>query len=518
MAGFEIGGVPYNDFYGQEHPDYSTIAFSTYDTEWNHTSTDAYRAYEGNGGYIDTYTFAGMGTAPYRRMNGTDQSGEPTGVRSIPYVSSDTKLYIYAFSSNAVHNVSVRYAFADSVDDFLYRVVNGPWATDDLLYQNTYEAAKEQGALVSVRDWDETPSEDANNPNNLLPNGGAYADTVAFDANDLMLLEDMPDPHADEMGFGGLIMCYALHEIELQRIADGLFLPNFWTSLKNKFEGLSDPMSFILDAVELPLPITDYGIGPFKLGGIKVTDVSGNDIGCATYPYRFKKYDMGAIALKEVWGTEKDYSCTTISIFLPYVGVKELDPDIVLNSRLTLVLYVDRWNGDILYLLHASNNLAQQKYYRQESVVYRFAGNCGRKVPLGRVDNSNQIIQAVSGLAGIAAGYAMGGVVGAIGGAVPTIQNIAAGNFKPTVQTSGGVSGNTGRMDYQQAYLIIKRGVPEYPNNWRNEIGAPRNQELPISSLSGYTLFSTVYLENIECMAEEKEELERLLTTEGVIL
>ena len=227
---------------------------------------------------------------------------------------------------------------------------------------------------------------------------------------------------------------------------------------------------------------------------------------------------MGAIALKEVWGTEKDYSCTTISIFLPYVGVKELDPDIVLKSRLTLVLYVDRWNGDILYLLHASNNLAQQKYYRQESVVYRFAGNCGRKVPLGRVDNSNQIIQAVSGLAGIAAGYAMGGVVGAIGGAVPTIQNIAAGNFKPTVQTSGGVSGNTGRMDYQQAYLIIKRGVPEYPNNWRNEIGAPRNQELRISSLSGYTLFSTVYLENIECTAEEKEELERLLTTEGVIL
>ena len=518
MAGYAIGGVPFNDFYGQENPDYSTIAFTSYDTDWNRTISNPYRAFEGNGAYIDTCTFAGYGNASYHRMNGTNQSGSATGIRSISNPTSDTKLYMYAFSSNVVHNVTVRYAFADSADDFLYRVVNGPWTSDDVLYQNTYEAATEQGALTFEREWDEAPTEDKGNPNNLLPNGGAYADTGAFDANDLMLLEDMPDPESDEMGFGGLIMCYALHEIELAKIAGGLFLPNFWTSLKNKFEGLSDPMSFILDAVELPLPITDYGIGPFKLGGIKVQDSSGNDIGCATYPYRFKKYNMGAIALKEVWGSEKDYSCTTISIFLPYVGVKELDPDIVLNSRLTLVLYVDRWNGDILYLLHASNNLAQQKYYRQENVVYRFAGNCGRKVPLGRVDNSNQIIQAVSGLAGIAAGYAMGGVVGAIGGAVPTIQNIAAGNFKPTVQTSGGVSGNTGRMDYQQAYLIIKRGVPEYPNNWRSEIGAPRGQELTISSLSGYTLFSTIYLENMECMAEEKEELERLLTTEGVIL
>ena len=437
---------------------------------------------------------------------------------------STSKYYIFTYFSGD-DPTSPNYFNVDCIVDSdatsaLLHLLDGGWTYDYKLYYGSLSDAQESGACddISDREWDETPTEDENNQYNEDAIGGEYADRGSFNANDLMLLEDMPDPHADEMTFGGLITCYALHATELERISAALLTPNFWTSLKNKFEGLTDPMSFILDAVELPLPITDYGIYPFKLGGIQVNDTNGNPIGCATYPYRFKKYNMGAISLKEVWGSEKDYSCTTISVFLPYVGVKELDPDIVLNSVLTLVLYVDRWNGDILYLLHTSNNTAQQKYYRQESVVYRFTGNCGRKIPLGRVDNSNQIIQAVSGLAGIAAGYAMGGVTGAIGGAVPTIQNIAAGNFKPTVQTSGGVSGNTGRMDYQQAYLIIKRGVPEYPNNWRNEIGAPRNQELLISSLSGYTLFSTVYLENIECMAEEKEELEKLLTTEGVIL
>lgn len=493
--------------------DFTFISFTSVEIEEGGTIADPKKLWEGNGGYIHANGSGNNISIPVQSMNGSTEPfsgnvGPATSMQSV-FICGVQRLI------NDVEWVYCYFVYADD-ESSAKAQLNRFAGEGTILYAGLLENSEDM--LEVDTPWDETPTEDTTDPNNEKPEGGAHADRGNFDANDLMLLEDMPDPEADEMGFGGLIMCYALHEIELQKISQALFLPNFWTSLKNKFEGLSDPMSFILDAVELPLPITDYGIGPFKLGGITVQDSGGNSIGCATYPYRFKKYNMGAIALKEVWGSEKDYSCTTISIFLPYVGVKELDPDIVLNCRLTLVLYVDRWNGDILYLLHASNNLAQQKYYRQENVVYRFAGNCGRKIPLGRVDNSNQIIQAVSGLAGIAAGYAMGGVVGAIGGAVPTIQNIAAGNFKPTVQTSGGVSGNTGRMDYQQAYLIIKRGVPEYPNNWRAEIGAPRGQELLISSLSGYTLFSTVYLENIECMAEEKAELERLLTTEGVIL
>ena len=487
-------------------PDYTQIASVSVDTDWSGTLSDPVTIWQSGTAYIQSYHYIDSQGYSHYAIKYYPLSGWEWGTPTPPWTAGETTSYDKIYIASCVTG-NRGFVWISSDDNFPSQLYLYNGTKDNLIAQTEVNT-----------NWDDTPSEDENNPFNENAIGGEFADRGAFDENDLMLLEDMPDPHADEMGFGGLIMCYALHEIELVRISESLFLPNFWTSLKNKFEGLSDPMSFILDAVELPLPITDYGIGPFKLGGIKVQDSGGNDIGCATYPYRFKKYDMGTIALKEVWGSEKDYSCTTISIFLPYVGVKELDPDIVLNSRLTLVLYVDRWNGDILYLLHASNNLARQKYYRQENVVYRFAGNCGRKVPLGRVDNSNQIIQAVSGLAGIGAGYAMGGVVGAVGGAVPTIQNIAAGNFKPTVQTSGGVSGNTGRMDYQQAYLIIKRGVPEYPNGWRGEMGAPRNQMLTISSLSGYTLFSTVYLENIECMAEEKAELERLLTTEGVIL
>ena len=539
MAGFEIGGVPYNDFYGQEHPDYSTISFSTYDTEWNHTSTDAYRAYEGNGGYIDTYTFAGMGTAPYRRMNGSDQSGDPTGVRSISNVSSDTKLYIYAFSSNVAHDVSVRYAFANSVDDFLYRVVNGPWTTDDVLYHNTYEAATEQGALVSVRDWDETPSEDASDPNNLSPTGGAFADIGDFD--ETFLQDILPDPEdMENIDTGGVICCYSLDHSDMLLLNQCLFFADFWQTLANRFSGLSDPLSMILQCVELPL-IPNRGTVPVaKLGGIEImTPAEGgtsHSISLSCPATRYGRYYIGNLINKEVWGSEKDYSATSVSIYLPYVGVKELDVDIVMDNVLELYLYVDYWTGDILYLLRVSNSIRPAKYYTQTSVIYRWTGNCAREIPLGRIDNTGPILHAASAIGSAFAGFIGGASIGTVAASsgmdieadtkqiqtgapnVPKNLNGFINGFTPTIQTSGNIAGNVGSMDYQYPYLIIKRGVPEYPNGWRGEMGAPRNQMLTISSLSGYTLFSTVYLENIECMAEEKAELERLLTTEGVIL
>lgn len=369
-------------------------------------------------------------------------------------------------------------------------------------------------------EWDETPAEDEDNPDKTGAIGGEFADRDSFYDTDDILLQDMPTPDTYALDFGSLICCYSLHNTQLNKIGNALFLPNFWSSLKQKFEGLSDPLSFILDCTEIPL-IMGGGIARFRVGGVLVEDSEGNTIGCGVNVARYRKYSFGSVTLKEVFGTAKDYSDTSISIFLPYVGVKEVDPDIVLNTTTTLIMYADMWNGDIVYLLHASNANMEKKYYRQENVVYRWSGNCGKKIPLGRIDTSNQILQAVSGLSSVAAGYAMGGLTGAIAMGAPFAQNVMAGNFKPTVQTSGGISGNSGRMDYQYAYYIIKRGVPEYPNNWRSEIGAPQYQMYNVSSLigTGYTLFSNIQLGDMgNAIEEEKAELERLLTTEGVIL
>ena len=487
-------------------PDYTLISGVAIETDWRGTLSDPVTIWKSGEAYIKCAYYVDTHGGQNYRLEVNPLSGWTPSTSTPFYIDYGNVTSVYIGGCLTGQN------------GIVFLSADGEFPTIDYLYYGSRHNLESQ--LVEDREWDESPSENEDDPDNLDPRGGAYADLGLWNENDLMKIEDMPDPEDFELEYGSLLTCYALHNAELARIASGLFSPNFWSALKQKFEGLSDPMTFILDCVELPLPMGG-GIGRFKLGGVVVEDSNGQSIGCAVNSKRYRKYSMGSLTLKEVWGSAKDYTDCTISLFLPYVGVREVDPDVVLNSSVSLHLYVDMWNGDVVYLLHSTNYGAQSKYFRQDNVIYRWAGNCGKKIPLGRVDNSNQVLQAVSGIASIAGGYAMGGIAGAVAMGAPFAQNVLNGGFKPTVQTSGGISGNSGRMDYQFAYFIIKRGVPEYPNNWRAEIGAPRNQTFQLSDLrdTGYTLFSHIQLGNMgNATEEEKSELERLLTTEGIIL
>lgn len=387
-------------------------------------------------------------------------------------------------------------------------------------------------------EWDETPTEDEDNPNNTDPRGGEYADLGNFYETDDMPLSGLPNTEDLEQNFNGLITCYSWFDSEMQEFGKSVFQTSFWQSLMNKFSGLSDPLSFILDCTEIPIYDVPDDVVVCEMGGIEVPLYSGGTYFTHALRKRYYSKNCGSMSLKEMWGSAKDYTDTSISIYLPYCGVKELDPDIVLRTSLTLYIYVDLWTGDVLYLLHTSNADTAKKYYKQENVCYRWTGNCGKKIPMGRVDTSNQILQLASGIATVGLGVAAGGALGGLGfgGAMTMgegvagaaimeggrrLTDVATNGFRPIVQTSGGVGGAVGRMDYQYPYLIIKRGVPEYPNNWRAEFGAPQYQSYTLSDLlnTGYTLFSEIQLGNMgNANEDEKAELERLLKTEGVIL
>lgn len=531
-----------NDLYGQSTPDMSQCVYSTIDFEIG-TSSDPKTLWSGSGGYVKSSGGIGGGMygVPYNRMNGSTISG--SGVQSVSQsVVNTVKLFVWSVRTGTAASddyFRVYFALAQNFSDIDFNHLT----TNNVLYLNTWAWAQTQGGLFTLDvPWDDTPPEDAGDPNNQLPNGGEYADLEAFNDTDQMPEGGLPDPTIFEEDYNGLLTCYAMFGSGFADFGKSVFQTSFWQSLMNKFNGLSDPLSMIIDCVELPIGHIGspwVGSAPMMLGGIDVPHYNGSNVYIQhTWARRYYKTNCGSITLKEVWGSAKDYTDASISIYLPYCGVKELDPDIVLRNTLTLYVYVDLWNGDVLYLLHTSNTGFDKKYFTQEAVVYRWTGNCGKKIPIGKVDTSNAIMQVASGIAtvglGVAAGGALGGAMfgagGSIGagmigssvmGGVNQLADVAANGFKPVVQTSGGVGGSVGRMDYQYPYLIIKRGIPEYPNNWRAEIGAPQYQTYTVSDLTGtgYTLFSHIELGNMgSATEEEKSELERLLTTEGVIL
>ena len=389
---------------------------------------------------------------------------------------------------------------------------------------------------VLVTDWDDTPSTDPSDPENRDPRGGEFADTMPFGNTGNIELTDIEEPYEQE--YFKLITAYRLDAVDMQNLGDWLFLADFWQNLKNKFQGLSDPMQFVMGCHELGVNPSLFAVNnrAFALGGNELTPPGGGYMSVKALTGRFTKFDLGSINLKEVFGTSKDYTDVDIQLFLPYCGVKQLDPDIVVGTTLTLQVLIDAWSGDLLYLLHTSNENIGGKYYKQESIVYRWSGNCSTKIPIGKVDNTDAIIRLASSVVSIGAGIAVGGIGASVPMSGATVQQTALGvniaasgvegglgvlseGLKPTVQTSSGIGGTLGLMDLTTAYLIIKRGVPQYPENFRKQIGAPRYQTLPLSGLSGYTKFSTIHLENMGVAVEEEvQELERLLTSEGIIL
>lgn len=387
--------------------------------------------------------------------------------------------------------------------------------------------------------WDEPPSTNPDDINNVDPSGGEYADTDDFFDSDDIIPNDFPLP--DAIDYGKFLTCYMLDSGDLNTLGDNLFFADFWATLRNKFDGLTDPLSCVMRCHELPIKPSYIGrvSADFALGGDKLY-VDGNPVSVHKAVVRFQNVSCGSIAVKEVWGSAKDYSDVDISIFLPFVGVKQLDPDLIVGNTIELLCRFDVWTGDIVYLLYQNNADIGGKYYKQSALIYRFTGNCASDVPIGRVDNSKAILGVISGIVGIAGGVAMAGVGGAAlaakgaagAGAAGASLGISAGvntvdkslgmigeGFRPIINTSGSVAGAPGLMDMQTPYLIIKRGVPEYPINWRHQIGAPRNQNLPVSGLHGFTKFSDIYIENLGiAVKEEIEEARRLLCTAGIIL
>lgn len=401
--------------------------------------------------------------------------------------------------------------------------------------------------LDEDRDWDDMPSINPDvDPMNELPQGGEYADLGDWSETFMQSLDDLIEP--ETLNYGHFLTAYQLESSQLVDIGDFLFDTNFWTALKNKFEGLSDPLSMIVSAVEIPFTL---GVVPttFKLGGVEVEDSGGGAILCSKHTQRYLKYDFGSITLKEVWGTARDYTDCDISIFLPYVGMRRIDPDLGVNASLRLAAIIDVWTGDLNYMLQVSNANMQNKYYASSGVPYRWSGNCGNKIPIGKVDPSTPILNvaaslgsmalgaglmmaagpagaaAGAGAAGAAAAGASGAGAAGIGAGAGMMLSGAKGfmhdltnGFNPIAQSSGNISGAIGYMDYQYPYLVIKRGIPSYPNNWRAEFGAPRYQEFQVGNLSGYTEFADIHADEINGASDDEKAMIEDFMKAGVIL
>lgn len=230
---------------------------------------------------------------------------------------------------------------------------------------------------------------------------------------------------------------------------------------------------------------------------------------------QFKKIDCGTVHIGGDTNTFLDYNnMTRIDIYLPYIGIQELNADDIIGSEVNCTYNIDMITGNCLVTLKCVRSVRRQQGDAElDDILYTFTGNCYESVPLTATDwrslFTSSINLVVGGIA-LAGGNVAG--IGAVANAIMT--------EKVSVAKSGNTSSNFGYMGVQYPYIIIERPVTANPYNYRAFKGQVLNMRYKLGNLSGYTEIEsdTLRINGFEGITQGEAEMLKEITGSGFYL
>lgn len=269
------------------------------------------------------------------------------------------------------------------------------------------------------------------------------------------------------------------------------------------------------------------------------------------YDSQYYEYDCGTLKIEEFWGTAFDYApYTQIQIYLPYVGVRELNVDEVMGQTIGVKYHIDLFGGGLMAYVTVNG-----------SIRYQFSGNCMQQIPVNAANFDNLLQNLVSVACVVGSGIAMGGapaieaasvaaeeaaavkygstVVGA--GELSIGEQMSAGmggmkewagshgnqlmgctlggvlGSKPRIERTGSMASTTGQLSVQTPYLIISRAEQSLPEGYKHYRGYPSNITARLGDLDGYTEIEDIRINDLDATQPELVEIYQLLK-KGVII
>lgn len=229
---------------------------------------------------------------------------------------------------------------------------------------------------------------------------------------------------------------------------------------------------------------------------------------------RYTQINCGSVVMPEWYSNYLDYSpYTKASVYLPFIGIVELDPDDIVGHGINITYTIDSYNGSCI----AQITVAKQGY---NNTVYQFSGNCSVELPLAggsqAAIKAGLISAAATGITSVIGGVASlltGNIPGAIGGIAHGVGSAVstAVSQKSTVQHSGSFGASYGAMGIKKPYLIIRRPIQKQVTNYNEEYGFPAHKRVLIGSCSGYLRAKEVHVVSPTATDEEKAMIEALL-------
>lgn len=276
---------------------------------------------------------------------------------------------------------------------------------------------------------------------------------------------------------------------QVNQFGSWLWSSDFVEQLKKLF---SDPMQAIIGLHKVYSPVQTTGQGTIKCGYLD------SGVPSKLVSEQYVTVDCGSVDMQEYFGNVFDYPpYTEVSIYLPFIGIRQLDPSDVMRSTISVKYHVDVLTGACLAEVNVQRDASG-------GTLYTFSGDAAVRYPV----SSGSYMGIVSGLIGVATSIVSGNLLPALGGATRLHTN---------VDRSGSFTGNSGAMGSKVPYIIISRPQTAMADKFETLSGYPSNTYTPLSACKGFTQVKYCHVENLSATETEKNEIERLLK-EGVIL
>lgn len=325
----------------------------------------------------------------------------------------------------------------------------------------------------------------------------------------------------------GFVTMYAPTLQQLKQLASFMWSQDFLDVLLKLQQ---NPYEAILSIKTVKCEVATSGADHIILGNVDTQITSAEIIN------QYQQIDCGSIQIDRYYGNFLDYNpYTSVKIYLPFIGYRELDVDEVMNSNLHLYYNVDLLTGSCVAVIQVTKSIDGTNL---NSVLYQFDGICANEVPVTASDFT-QILSAIirgaattasavgitaatggtgAGASGALLGSATAGEASTMLGTTMVVNSaIDTVTTKVNVQHGGSLSGSMGGLATKQPYVIITRVVAKNPKNYAKLHGVPSNTYKTLSSLKGFTQIQDIQISSTIGSVDETEEIKQLLLG-GVVI
>ena len=309
-------------------------------------------------------------------------------------------------------------------------------------------------------------------------------------------------PHLKPQYIAKRSMCnlYRVNQTAVRTLTDYLWSTDITNTLRKMY---ADPMDCILGLYVLPFAPQDVTESvDIYLGNVNLNTKAG-----LVNSYQ-EEYVAGVIEVRPYNHDVRDFSpYSEYYMYLPYIGIVELNAEDVVGAKLTIYYDVDLISGSILAKIQVERG-------NMNVCLYQFAGSCIYRLPISKSEMSNIIDISANSALGIATSVATGSIIPA---AVSASQTAMHAGLTNKVSQGQMIAGNANIMANTQPYMIIKHKTPQTPTNFNKFYGKPTFKTVTLKNQSGFTKVRDINLSNIPLTSTEIDELENILK-EGVII